>query len=558
MDSKLPSHSLGYSSSGATSAGPLQPGTVIDRFRLEEKLHVGGMAHIWRVSEVNHAGDSRLPLLMKVPRIKGGEDPATIVGFEVEQMIMPMLAGSHVPRFIAKGDFTRQPYIVMEAIEGESLRARLDQAPLALDEVIEIGSRVATALHDLHRQHLVHLDVKPSNIMFRPDGTAVLIDFGLSRHEHLPDLLDEEFTLPMGTGPYMSPEQVQFVRSDPRSDLFALGVMLYHFCTGARPFGQPDSVRGLRRRLYVDPVPPRNLRKDCPPWLQEVILKCLEVRAERRYQTAAQLAQDLQNPGEVTLTRRAGLTQRSGTIKTFKRWFFALGAEPSEPLPGRPSELLERSPIILAAIDLEGTGALLDRLRETVRRLVLTEPGARLACVSVMKTARIGMDDLVDADGHSRHVKQLVGLKHWARPISKGLDLQEGRLTFHVLEAPDAANAIVEFAQRNQVDHIVMGARGNSALRRYLGSVSSQVVSNSDCTVTVVRAGDARRAPPAAAAAATLVGPGSDAPATATPAPAPAPAVTTAVAVAAPAAPAMPAADHASAPASAGVQSPAA
>lgn len=480
---------LGFAASGGM-AGPtlLMPGQVIDRFRLEEKLHTGGMAHLWRVSEVNHAGDSRLQLIMKVPRIKGGEDPATIVGFEVEQMIMPMLGGPHVPKFLAKGDFTRQPYIVMERIEGASLKPRLDAAPLPLDEVIEIGSRVATAIHDLHRQHLVHLDIKPSNIMFRPDGTAVLVDFGLSRHDHLPDLLDEEFMLPMGTGPYMSPEQVQFVRNDPRSDLFALGVMLYHLTTGERPFGSPDSVRGLRRRLWMDPVPPRAIRPDCPPWLQEVILHCLEVKPERRYQSAAQLALDLQNPSQVALTKRAQRLQRSGTIKTFKRWFFALGAEPGEPR-AKASEQLAKSPIILAAVDVDsGSADLLERLRETVRRLVLTEPGARLACVSVMKTARIGMDELVDDAGRSKHVKQLVALKHWARPIGQSLQIADGRLTFHVLEAPDAAQAIVEFARRNQVDHIVMGARGSSGFRRYLGSVSSEVVAESDCTVTVVRA----------------------------------------------------------------------
>jgi protein-serine/threonine kinase len=337
---------------------------------------------------------------------------------------------------------------------------------------------------------VVHLDVKPSNILFRPDGTAVLIDFGLSRHEHLPDLLDEEFTLPMGTGPYMSPEQVQFVRSDPRSDLFALGVMLYHFTTGERPFGAPESVRGLRKRLYLDPVPPRAIRPDCPPWLQEVILKCLEVKPENRFQTAAQLSLALQDPAQIPLTRRAERLQRSSAFKRFKRWFFALGAEP-EARPVSTSELVKKSPIILAAVDVEAASSrLLEELRETVRRIVLTEPGARLACVSVMRTARIGMDELTDAQGRSVHVKQLVGLKHWARPISKSLNLDEGRLTFHVLEAPDPAAAIVDFARRNQIDHIVMGARGNSALRRYLGSVSSQVVAESDCTVTVVRAAE--------------------------------------------------------------------
>jgi len=488
MDSKLYSNSLGYAANGKDQSAPLAPGMVIDRFELMEKLHVGGMAHLWKVQDVHHQGMYRLPLIMKVPRIKGGEDPATIVGFEVEQMIMPMLSGRHVPKFIAKGDFTRQPFIVMERIEGPSLRPRLDEAPLPLDEVIEIGSRVATALHDLHRQHLVHLDVKPSNIMFRPDGTAVLVDFGLSRHDHLPDLLDEEFTLPMGTGPYMSPEQVQFVRNDPRSDLFALGVMLYHFTTGERPFGQPESVRGLRRRLYVEPVPPRSLRPDCPPWLQEVILHCLEVDPAKRYQTAAQLALDLQDPSHVALTKRAEKLTKSGTIKTLKRWFFALGAEPAHER-AKVTEQLDRSPIVMAAVDIDNaTTELLQQLRETVRRIVQTEPGARLACVSVMKIARIGMDDLVDAQGRSRHVKQLVALKHWARPVSKALSLEEGRLTFHVLEAPDPAAAIIEFAQRNQVDHIVMGARGSSTLRRLLGSVSSQVVAQSDCTVTVVRA----------------------------------------------------------------------
>jgi len=472
---------------------PLEKGAIVDGFLLEKRLHQGGMASMWRVSRVDAEGQpapvaDEPPLIMKVPRIKGGEDPATIVGYEVEQMIMPALTGQHVPRYVARGDFTRQPFIVMEHIAGDTLRPRLAEAPLALDEVAEIGIRVATALHDLHRQHVVHLDIKPSNIMFRPDGAAVLVDYGLSRHEHLPDLLEEEFSLPMGTGPYMSPEQVQFIRNDPRSDLFALGVMLYHFTTGERPFGAPTSVRGLRKRLWIDPVPPRALRPDCPPWLQEVILKCLEVQPDKRYQTAAQLALDLQQPDQIVLTRRAERMVRSSQWTRLKRWFFALGAEPQESAPSA-TEVLNRSSIIMAAVDVDNASPeLLDQLRETVRRIVLTEPGARLACVSVMRIARIGTDALTDHTGKSLHVKQLVSLKHWARPISKSLNLEDGRLTFHVLEAPDPADALVDFARRNQADHIVMGARGNSLLRRYLGSVSSTVVAESLCTVTVVRA----------------------------------------------------------------------
>lgn len=494
----------------------LRPGQRVDGFVVEALLHEGGMASIWRVrresddaQDGDHAGSpaideaDALPLVMKLPRLHGGEDPASIVGFEVEQMILPILHGPHVPRCVARGDFTRLPYLVMERIEGPSLRPRLDAAPLPIDEVIELGARVATALHDLHRQGLVHLDVKPSNVMLRPDGTAVLIDFGLSRHDHLPDLLEEHFRLPMGTGPYMSPEQVQYVRGDPRSDLFALGVMLYWFVTAVRPFGAPNTVRGLRKRLYVDPAPPRSLRADCPPWLQEIVLRCLEVRPERRFPSAAQLALALRDPLQVPLTERARRVARSGALARLRRWFVAVGSEPDAQRPGA-APALQRSPIIVAAVDAAGSEPdLLHALRETVQRLVVSLPGARLACVTVMRTARIGMDERVDRHGHSVHVKLLVQLKHWAHPIGQALELDAGRLTCHVLEAPDAAEAVIEFARRSRADQIVMGARGNSALRRYLGSVSSQVAAAADCSVTVVRvsgvgAGGAAAVPAAA------------------------------------------------------------
>jgi protein-serine/threonine kinase len=463
----------------------LAPGLVLDGFRLEQRLHQGGMANLWSVSRIEPAAGEDFALIMKVPRIKGGEDPATIVGFEVEQMLMPALRGPHVPRFVARGDWTRQAYIVMEAIPGTSLRPRLDQAPLPLDEVVDIGVRVALALHALHRQQVIHLDVKPSNIMFRPDGTAVLVDFGLSRHEHLPDLLEEEFTLPMGTGPYMSPEQVQFVRNDPRSDLFALGVMLYHLATGQRPFGQPDTVRGLRRRLYMEPVPPRAHNPAIQPWLQEVILRCLEVDPARRHPSAAQLALDLRHPIGVQLTARAEKLKARGGWSELRRWFTTLGAEPRT---APATEQLARSPITMVALDFENASpALLDQIRDAAQRAVTTSPGARLACVDVLKTARLGMDELTDRQGQSKHVKQLIALKHWARPLAQALQLDDSRLTFHVLEAPDPAPALLDFAAKSGADHIIMGARGTSASPHPLGSVTSQVLAQAECSVTVVR-----------------------------------------------------------------------
>src|ERR1035437_7153892 len=213
-------------------AKPLhEPGVVVDDYRLEELAHSGGMATV--------GGGLRpgvtMPLLMKVPRIGEGADPAAIVSFEMEQMILPRLTGVHVPKFVAAGDFAAQPYIVMEAIAGKTLLPRLPELPLPDAEVAKIGVKIATALDDLHRQHVVHLDIKPSNIMFRPAGEAVLLDYGLSHHDRLPDLMQEEFRLPFGTAPYMSPEQLRGIRNDPRSDLFALGALLDFFLTGLGP-----------------------------------------------------------------------------------------------------------------------------------------------------------------------------------------------------------------------------------------------------------------------------------------------------------------------------------
>ena len=283
-----------------------------------------------------------LPLIMKVPLLFSTDDPTAIVAFEVEQMIMPKLKGVHVPRYFGAGDFDAQAYIVMEHIAGVSLRSRFDAAPLPVAEVVNTGIKIAQALQDLHRQHVIHLDIKPSNIMFRPDGAAVLIDYGLSRHDKLPDLLDEEFRLPMGTGPYISPEQVLGVRNEPRSDLFALGVLLYHLATGERPFGHPTSVSGLKKRLYRDPIPPRSHNPAIPSWLQEVILRCLEVEPAARFDTAAQLAFLLQDPAQIQLTARAEKTAQDGYMAVLKRRFQAAGAEPlligETPGPDRPDQ----------------------------------------------------------------------------------------------------------------------------------------------------------------------------------------------------------------------------
>lgn len=461
------------------SARRLEAGQVIDGYTLVERLHTGSMASLWSVTHPDHD----TPIIMKTPRLGGMENSTAIVGFEVEQMILPTLTGPHVPVFIAAGDFSTMPYIVMERIPGDSLRSLMDRAPLDPVELAQRGARLAQAVQAVQQQGVIHHDLKPSNVMFREDGTAVLIDFGLARHHSLPDLLAEEFRLPLGTGPYISPEQVRYQRDDARSDLFALGVILFVLATGVRPFGQPGSLSGLRKRLYRDPPPPRSLVPTLPPWLQEVILHCLEVDPAQRYQSPAQLAFELLHPDSVQLTARAQRLKTDGFWTVTKRRFRAVGYEaPAQPADGPLA--VRSAPIVMAAVDVSaGMEALADALALMARRVVDAEPGARLACVAVLKTHRIAMDLTTDKEGNNLHVKDLVQLRHWA----SRLGLSEDRLSCHVLEAPDAAAAIVDFARTNGVDHIVIGSRGASTLRRYLGSVSTQVVAQAPCSVTVVR-----------------------------------------------------------------------
>ncbi|TPP09764.1 serine/threonine protein kinase [Rhizobium glycinendophyticum] len=456
----------------------IDEGDVIDGFTLGKLAHTGGMAKLYEVTHPDHTG----PLLMKVPRIGSGTDPATIVGFEMELMILPRISGPHVPRFVARGDFSRQPYIVVERLPGKSLYPMLERLPCSQPEVVETAAKIATALTDLHRQKVVHLDIKPSNILFRDTGEAVLVDYGLARHLELPDLMDEEFRLPYGTAPYMAPEQILGVRSDFRSDLFALGVLMYFFSTGRRPFGDPQRMNGLKKRLWWDPPPPRELNPMVSKACQEIILRCLEVNPARRYQTAAQLALDLGNLYGVRLTARAEKTSRDGWRQVVKRM---LNPDPIELIkPKGATALLASAPIVMVAIDLNAASQeLAEALRETAKRIIRNSPHARIACVNVLKIARLALDDDLDAEGNSKHVMRLAALKHWAAPL--GAD--EADITYHVLEAVSPAQAILTFARDNNVDHVVMGARANSTLRSLMGSVSGEVAASAPCSVTVVR-----------------------------------------------------------------------
>ena len=465
----------------------LEPGTEVDGFVVHECIHAGGMAHIYHAGYANTARDPGFPLAMKIPRMTAGDGAENIVSFEVELTILPTLTGPHAPRFVAAGDLMRLPYLVMEYVEGQTLQHWLDShqrgdAEQDARDIARIGSALAIAAHSIHQQNVCHLDLKPANVLLRPDGSVVLLDFGLSCHAHYPDLLAEEMRKAVGSPTWIAPEQVVGVRGDLRSDIFAIGVMLYEMATGELPFGSPTTDAGLRQRLWMTPAPPRQHRPDLPEWLQEVILRCLEPEAAQRYPSAAHLAFDLANPEQVPLTERGRRLRGPGLRVHFKRWIKAAGMhyQPS-PLPTRQ---IEEVPILMVAVPHDDvTDATLYSLREAAARSLGIRPGARLACVSVISPSASSASDSERSETTLRR-QHLARLKQWAT----GLDLSRHSASYHVLESSDVAQALVRYAEANRVSMMILGAATHGLqLQRFVATVPMRVARDAPCTVILVK-----------------------------------------------------------------------
>ncbi len=453
---------------------PLLPGERLGGFRVEELLAEGGMARLYRVRHPRH----RQPLVMKVPRLEAGAPLSTLVAHENERRILERLHADHAPRLIAHGDPGTQPYLVMEYLEHAPLAEALRAGPLPVARLVALMIPVCRAVHELHCQNVIHLDLNPANIRARADGAIVLIDFGIAHHAALPDLIDSAFGEAEGTTPYLAPEQVKHVRHDSRSDIYALGGILYRLATGEYPFGRPNLL-SVAKRLVEPPLPPRFHRPDLPPWLQEVILRCLRIRPDRRYATARQLAYALAHPDSVTVTHRGHQTRRAGWWTRWRLWWRSLTLVFDEGAPVVPYERLSAAPHVLVALDLDHCSEALQQvLRATVRRLAQADAHSHFTCLTVVPPGRNGAGEI-------------MAMHHWAQP----LHLPASRMAFHALPGRDPAALIVQYARTHLVDQIVLGARASSAWRRFLGSVSARVVTEAACTVSVVRS--RRDRPPA-------------------------------------------------------------
>jgi serine/threonine-protein kinase len=280
----------------------LHAGDTLDSYQIENLVARSGMASIYKATDTR---DGR-PVAIKIPHPEMEADPMLFDRFKREQDIGLKLDHPGVMRVFA-GEKRSRIYMVMEWVEGHLLRDDMRGQPLPTDRSVKIAARVCHALEYIHTHGVVHRDLKPENIMVDDEDRVKLIDFGIAGSEGSRRLTFAKLSNVMGTPDYISPEQVKGKRGDGRSDIYAMGVMLYEMLTGKVPFSGPNAFATMNERLLNNPVPPREIDPKISPELQEIIYRAMERDPKNRYAHAREFAWDLEHQDQVGVADRPEL-----------------------------------------------------------------------------------------------------------------------------------------------------------------------------------------------------------------------------------------------------------
>ena len=282
---------------------PMTPGTRMGPYEILSSIGAGGMGEVYRARDARLGRD----VAIKVLPASFAADGDRLGRFEQEARAIGALNHPNILGVYDIGTHDGAPYVVSELLDGETLRARIGTSPLPHRKAIDYAGQIASGLAAAHDKGIVHRDLKPDNIFVTRDGRVKILDFGLAKLTAAGAPLEAETALlaharpltsagtVLGTVGYMSPEQVRGQAVDHRSDIFSFGVVLYEMLTGRRAFEGDSAVETMNAILKEDPAPAAEGGQPLPPALDRIVLHCLEKNPEERFQSARDVAFDIQS-----------------------------------------------------------------------------------------------------------------------------------------------------------------------------------------------------------------------------------------------------------------------
>lgn len=277
----------------------LQIGDQFDRFQIQAHLAQGGMSDIYRAFDLVN----RRPVALKVPDQTMIGDPAQYERFQREMHVMSTLQHPAILRGLGSGTYNRMPYLVTELVEGKSLRDLIESsAPMPPEQAISIVIKIADGMAYCHEHGVIHRDLKPENILIAANGQPVIMDFGLALTKGAHRVTYSNLSATMGTPDYMAPEQVDGKRGDARTDIYALGTILYEMMSGRTPFVGDNNLAVMA--MHLNGTAPRldRARPGISPQIAAVVARCLQRDPDERYPDMRALIQALERPETADLT----------------------------------------------------------------------------------------------------------------------------------------------------------------------------------------------------------------------------------------------------------------